>query len=743
MQLIVAEKPSVARDLARVLGVPARGAGAFRGDGVVITWCVGHLVELEEPAAYDPAWRRWRLETLPILPEAFRLRAVRGASARQWRVVRELLHDPAFTEVVNACDAGREGELIFRYCRELAGGRAPVVRLWISALTDAAIREGLARLRPAAQLDALADAARCRSEADWLVGMNATRALTVKARGAGGTTLFSIGRVQTPTLALIVERERAIRSFVPVAYAEVEGSFTSGAGAELRARWTWAGRSRLAPPLGPELVARVQEGAPRVEAVERTVEREPPPLLFDLTSLQRTANRRYGWSAKHTLDVAQALYERHKRISYPRTDSRHLPASVRGELEPVLAALASTWPELAPFVAEARGRARSPAPLRRIFDDRRVGDHHAIVPTSRAGDLGAVDGDARRLLELIVRRFLAAFQPDAELERTQVTVIVGEGGAPPPPAEAAAREVPLDALPPPPDRFVARGRLRRVAGWHEVAQVPAPTDALPALVPGEALAGRYQAIQRQTEPPRRHTDASILGAMETAGREIADEELRAAMADAGLGTPATRAATIETLLERRYLRRDGKLLAPTPLGEELIARLPVPSLASPELTGRWEARLARMARGDGSRAAFMADIRAYVKEVVETIAAAAAAPAGPGQAVAEVGECPRCGAVVAERFKFFACARCPFKVWKRIAGKTVSPALAAVLLRGRRTRRLPGFRSKAGKRFSAALILDEAGAVRLSFDDPVSPAGSSRARTRRSPRGPRPRRGPA
>ena len=712
MQLIVAEKPSVARDLARVLGVPARGKGAFHGERHVITWCIGHLVEIDEPAAQDPAWKRWRLETLPMLPPRFRLRASRGTLA-QWRVVRELLRSA--DEVVNACDAGREGELIFRLCLELAGARPRVVkRLWISSLTDGAIRAGLAALRPAGDLDALADAARSRSEADWLVGMNATRALTV--HGGGRARLLSVGRVQTPTLALVVAREAAIRAFVPERYDEVVGTFT-GPGKELRGTWTRDGQTRLAPAAAAAIVARdTRVGEARVESFERAVERVPPPLLFDLTTLQRAANQRYGMSAKRTLDVAQRLYERHKLLTYPRTDSRHLPQDARSELPSIFDAVAG-HPSLGGFVPAARAAATGRLP--RVFDDRRVSDHHAIVPTGRpvsAATLARLDADERRIHEMVLRRFLAAFFPDAEIERSSAILVVDAAAAP--------------GAPEPPDRYQAKGKLRRVAGWQEVAGMEAGDEPLPPLTVDERLAGAFAAVAKQTEPPRRYTEATLLAAMESAGKEITDEELRAAMKEHGLGTPATRAQIIETLLERSYLVREGKALAPTAVGEELIARIPVASLTSAELTGRWEARLAHMARGDGARAGFMADIAGYVRGFVDAIRASpssSSAGAAAAASVPPVGKCPRCGGEVREKFKFFACGGCDFKLWKRVAGKTVSPALAGLLLRARRTRPLRGFRSKAGKRFAAALVLDETGAVKLDFGEKTTAARAAPA----------------
>ncbi len=699
MLLVVAEKPSVARDLARVLGVPAKGTGAFHGERHIVTWCLGHLVELEEPASYDPAWKRWRLETLPMLPERFKLRPVKR-SMPQWRVVRDLLRSPQVDGIVNACDAGREGELIFRLCLELAGGRSrPVRRLWVSSLTDAALRAGLAALQPASSFDALADAARCRSQADWLVGMNATRALTVRAGGHG--RLLSVGRVQTPTLALVVARDAAIRAFVPERYDEVVGTFETAAGATFAATWTREGKTRLSPPVAQAIVVRDTPAPARLETIERKVEHEPPPLLFDLTSLQKTANRRFGFSARRTLDAAQALYEKHKLLSYPRTDSRHLPGDVRGQLPEILDALERSS-ALAPFARAARPAISARLP--RVFDDRRVGDHHAIIPTTHTptpAALARLDPDERKLHDLVARRFLAAFYPDAELERTVLTVAVDAPAAP--------------DVPDPPDRYVARGKVRLRAGWQEVAGLDAEDTLLPAVIEGERVRGTYAAVAKQTEPPRHHTEATLLGAMESAGKEIADDALRQAMKEHGLGTPATRAATIETLLERGYLAREGKVLLATPLGVELVARVPVESLTSPELTGRWEARLARMARGDEAAAAFMADLHAYVRDFVDAIKAAPAAAAVPAAPAEAVGRCPRCGQAVVEKFKTYDCAACDFKLWKKIAGKTISRALAGVLLRTRRTQTLPGFRSKQGKRFKAALVLDETGEARLDF----------------------------
>jgi DNA topoisomerase-3 len=805
LQLVIAEKPSVARDLARVLGLRGGGKHAIDGSGRVITWCIGHLVELEEPAAYDPAWKAWRLDTLPMLPATFKLRPVAG-TRDQLRAVRELLRDRRFDEVVNACDAGREGELIFRYVYELAGSRLPIKRLWISSLTDDAIRAGFARLRPGVELDALAGAARCRSEADWLVGMNATRAVTVSSRaaaprprpthpprrgrrGQSDSPLYSIGRVQTPTLAILVRRELEIRQFRPRDYWEVRGAFVpAGAPAEAadNVTATWGAvlpdgkaiRSRLAErPLAEGIVARGESAAggphgPVVERLRQKRVREPPPLLFDLTSLQRTANRRYGLSATATLAAAQALYERHKILTYPRTDSRHLTSDMAKELPKLFGALAAL-PDYARFAEPLV--ATPPARSRRVFDDGKVSDHHAIVPTGKPVRLDDLSRDEGRIFDLVARRFLGAFHPDAEFALTDVVIRVGppdsepRAAAEPRDADAGADETLVTALPPPPDRYRARGRVRLVAGWQDVANVGQSGNrgdaadgeggaTLPPLVEGQRLDGKLEVLTKQTRPPPRHTEATLLSAMEWAGRDISDEELRAAMRDSGLGTPATRAATIETLIRRTFVARDGKNLVPTDMGIGLIDALPEKSLASPELTGTWEARLSRIARGEETRAAFMADISRYVSDVVTAIrggagvvrasgappspapgpapatrvasgprpkpprARTAARPTAAGTPVATTLTCPRCkqGTLVAGN-RGWGCARwregCAFVIWFEIAGRRITDAELSDLVSKGKTRKRK-WRSGEGAEIGGRLVLDlsatrDAGAARL------------------------------
>jgi DNA topoisomerase-3 len=791
VQLVIAEKPSVARDLARVLGVRGTGKHAIEGQGRVLTWCIGHLVELEEPAAYDGRWKAWRLDTLPMLPSAFKLRAVDG-TRDQLRAVSGLLTDRRFKEVVNACDAGREGELIFRYVYELAGSRLPIRRLWISSLTDEAVRAGFGALRPGVDYDPLAAAARCRSEADWLVGMNATRAVTVSARdaaprarpsrppqrgrhGKSDSPLYSIGRVQTPTLAIVVRRELEIRNFVPRDYWEIRGVFTpvsSADGATEKVQATWgvaapdgkAVRTRLGErALADGVVARdqadVAAGGERGAVVERLRQKkvkEPPPLLFDLTSLQRTANKRYGLSASATLAAAQALYERYKILTYPRTDSRHLTSDMAKELSKTFGALAAVA-DYEPFARPLLDT--PPAQSKRVFDNGKVSDHHAIIPTGKPVNLNELPRDERRIFDLVARRFLGAFHPDAEFAATDVVIRVGapvkEEAASARGGDAPADDALLATLPPPPDRYRARGRVRLVAGWQAVAQMgdgkrddEEDAAALPPLEEGQRLVARFEVLTKQTRPPPRHTEATLLGAMESAGKEIEDEELRAAMRDSGLGTPATRAATIETLVKRTFVGRDGKNLVPTEMGIGLIEALPVKSLASPELTGAWEARLARIARGQDTRPAFMADISRYVGEVVTAIRggrgpqasglrpqapdpeargpkpeARAAAPK-PATAPTDL-PCPSCkqGRLVAGN-RGWGCSRwregCAFVIWFQIAGRRITDAELGDLVSKGKTRKRK-WRADGGGEVSARLVLDleaprEAGAARLAAD---------------------------
>ncbi|MFO7639793.1 MAG: DNA topoisomerase 3, partial [Candidatus Competibacteraceae bacterium] len=656
---VVAEKPAVARDIAKVLGASGRGAGYLHGNGYVVTWAIGHLARLAEPHEINPDWKRWRRELLPMLPERWPL-IVSDATREQFEVVRRILTDAAIDRVVCATDAGREGELIFRYLYEAAICRKPISRLWISSLTPDAIRQGFQTLRDGREFEPLAAAARGRSRADWLVGMNLSRAYTL-ACGTPGEDVLSVGRVQTPTLALVVERDLAIRAFVPEDYREVVATFTpltdltnpdsslargeesqgesgtalslaperaeEGEGEEAaRYQGVWFrgerpsdAKARRLPADGEEaarIVARARSGTAVIESRSAETRRAPPPLLYDLTELQRHANRLYGFSAQTTLDLAQKLYEQHKLISYPRTDSRHLSASVAATLGAVVAAIQEPYRDR--LAADAGQR-----PLgARFVDDAKVSDHHAIIPTPVPAR--TLSADEKKIYDLVCRRLLMAWHPDHIWAVTTLITAITASEA------DGATSI---------DRYYSSGVQVEQVGWKVLevgADRPAgkvggkrKTKASPEsdeeevsqnLPPGLTVGQPQQvldarAVAKQTRPPPRLTEATLLTAMETAGRHLEDKELSAALKDRGLGTPATRAETIETLLKRQYLTRDGKALNATERGIRLI-QIVQPPIKSPAMTGEWEAHLKRVQRGEADLDHFMADIADYVRGAV-------------------------------------------------------------------------------------------------------------------------------
>ena len=652
---VVAEKPSVARDIAKVLGVRQRGEGFLYGNGYVVTWAIGHLVRLAEPHEIDPAWKRWRRELLPLLPERWSL-VVGEQTREQFEAVRRILNDEAIERVICATDAGREGELIFRYLYEAAGCRKPCSRLWISSLTPDAIRQGFQQLRDSREFEPLAAAARGRSQADWLVGMNLSRAYTL-ACGTPGDEALSVGRVQTPTLAVVVERDLAIRAFVSEDYLEVVATFTPLLPAPLVGegrseereqcyQGTWFRGERPEPKVkrlpadseeAARIVARARTGKATVESRAAETRRAVPPLLYDLTELQRHANRLYGFSAQTTLDLAQKLYEQHKLISYPRTDSRHLSSAVAATLGAVVAAIQSPYQDrLAPGTGQQ--------PLgKRFVDDGKVTDHHAIIPTSLPART-TLSADERKIYELICRRLLMAWHDD---HLWAVTTLIT--------AIATVETDGATVI----DRYHSTGTAVERVGWKvlevgtvatekaagkrkaKAASATEENEAEQNLPPGLTV-GQSQrvldarALTKQTRPPPRLTEAALLTAMETAGRVLEDKELSAAMKDSGLGTPATRADIIETLLKRRYLTRDGKALNATERGIRLIEAVR-PPIKSPVMTGEWEARLKRIQRGEADLDGFMAAIAGYVGEAVVQ-AFTVARPASPSNALSIHGE---------------------------------------------------------------------------------------------------------
>src|SRR5919205_127357 len=597
--LVIAEKPSVARDIATALpGTFKKHDGYLESDDYVVTYAVGHLVELAEPEDYDERWKKWKMTDLPIVPDAFKLRPRDAKSKKQLGVIHKLLKRDDVDRVVNACDAGREGELIFAYIWETAGVEKPVERLWISSMTKQAIRDGFEKLRPGSQLSPLEAAARSRSEADWLLGMNATRAATIRARAwVGG--VVPLGRVQTPTLAMIVKREREIQAFVPEPYWLVRAEFQP----PYDGLWFEGDETRIKEGArADEIVERVSGKDGEVESVERKEQSERAPLLYDLTSLQRDANRRFGFSARRTLQAAQSLYEDKKAITYPRTSSRWLS----GDLVPQLKPTAATLEPIGEYAAAARYvLGLQQLPLARVVDDSKVDDHHAIIPTDVEHDVSRFSPDERRVFDLVARRFLAVFHPPARYARTTVVTLVEE------------------------ERFRSRGKVTLEAGWRGVYGLLSDADAqqqrqdeegenesaeLPPLEQGQTVKCASAEVEaKETKPPPRYTEATLLSAMETAGKLIEDEELRDAMKERGLGTPATRAETIETLIRREYVERVAKDLQPTPKGMQVITMLEEHPLTSPELTGEWEKRLGDIERGSDDRGKFIDDIAEFTR----------------------------------------------------------------------------------------------------------------------------------
>jgi DNA topoisomerase-3 len=626
---VVAEKPAVARDLARALGATKRGEGYLYGGDHVVTWAIGHLVALAEPHEIDPAWRRWRLDTLPLLPDTFPL-VVLPETRRQFDVVRKILLSNKVSEVVAATDAGREGELIFRYIYEAAGSNKPVRRLWISSLTPDAIRAGFQSLRPSKEFDGLADAARGRSRADWLVGMNLSRAYSLAF-----DLELSVGRVQTPTLSILADREKAIRAFVPESYLEVVATFSADVGAT---RETYSGRyfaeeAEVASgrrgdarvyrlPIDGDLAAaianRVKTGDASILSLKQESRHLPPPLLYDLTELQRHANRLYGLSAQRTLDVAQALYETKKLLSYPRTDSRHLSTDVARTLPVVVRAIEARYPSL---VAPGTGT----QPLgRRFVDDAKVSDHHAIIPTATPAT-ASLSEDEARIYDLVCRRLLSAWHDEHVYATTSLVTQVSSSGAGGPQRDCfdshgtVVQKVGWKLL----DPLPLRGRRPRETPERSSTGDPETTGADNGLPAGLFVGKRVQveaakSVEKTTTPPPRLTDASLLTAMETAGRTLEEKELSEAMRASGLGTPATRAAIIETLLRRDYVVRRGKSLEVTEKGLALID-IVHPDVKSPAMTGEWEAKLGKIQRAGYSLSAFMDGIAAYVSGVVANV----------------------------------------------------------------------------------------------------------------------------
>ncbi len=732
--LVIAEKPSVAQDIVRAL-TPVAGKfdkhdEHFENERYVVTSAVGHLVEIQAPEAYDVKRGKWSFAHLPVIPPHFELKPVDKTKTRLNAVVRQARRKDVGA-LINACDAGREGELIFRliaqYAFEGKHTPKPVQRLWLQSMTPQAIREGFDRLRSDAEMQGLADAARSRSEADWLVGINGTRAMTAFNSRDGGFFLTTVGRVQTPTLAVVVEREEQIRKHVARDYWEIHASFLAEAG-EYTGKWfdpAWKkdpqDAEKRADRVWDEASARAIADAVRGKACSVTEESKPStqasPLLFDLTSLQREANGKFGFSAKTTLALAQSLYERHKALTYPRTDSRWLPEDYLGVARKTFEMLAhSNQRHLAPHAAKALADGYI-KPTKRIFDNSKVSDHFAIIPTLEAP--GALSEAEQKLYDLVVRRFMAVFYPSAEYQvTTRITTASHEGQS---------------------YNFQSNGKVLVRPGWLAIYGKEADGEidkkdgeqsrSLVPVKPGEMV--RNESVEPkalQTRPPARYSEATLLGAMEGAGKWIEDDELREAMQEKGLGTPATRAAIIEGLIGEKYMLREGRELIPTAKAFQLMTLLrglQVEELSKPALTGDWEYKLAQMEKGQLSRASFMQDIAAMTERIVRK-AKEYDRDSVPGDYATLQTACPNCGGVVKENYRRFACtgasgesAGCGFSFTKTPAGRTFAVEEAEQFLREHKIGPLEGFRSKAGWPFVAELALvrdEEGGNYKLEFD---------------------------
>lgn len=720
--LIIAEKPSVAQDIVRALtpvaGKFEKAADHFENDRYIVTSAVGHLVEIKAPEEYDVKRGKWSFAHLPVVPPHFDLAPIDKAKSRLSAVVK-LVKRKDVTDLINACDAGREGELIFRLIVQFAGGAKqaidkPVQRLWLQSMTPQAIRDGFAALRTDEQMLGLADAARSRSEADWLVGINGTRAMTAFNSRDGGFFLTTVGRVQTPTLSIVVEREEKIRKHVPRDYWEIKAGFGAAAG-DYEAKWFDPKYKKDDPAGGGALadvpvsdrradrlwneaeakaIADAVRGQPGTVTEEAKPSTQASPGLYDLTTLQREANGRFGYSAKTTLSLAQALYEKHKVLTYPRTDSRHLP-------EDYLAVVKDTFKMIAeedlpgPLQALAEHARKGikegyVKPTKRVFDNAKVSDHFAIIPTLQAPK--SLSEAEAKLYDMVVKRFLAVFFPSAEYMVTTRITKVGEHS------------------------FQTNGKVLVNPGWLAVYGKEAQDEDanLVPVQPNETVSNEgINIVALATRPPARYTEATLLSAMEGAGKLIDDDELREAMAEKGLGTPATRAQVIEGLILEKYMLREGRELIPTAKAFQLMTLLRglgVEDLTKPELTGNWEYQLAEIEHGRLSRGAFMKDIAKMAERIVKK-AKEYDRDTIPGDYATLKAPCPNCGGVVKENYRRFTCEACDFSITKIPGSRSFELAEVERFLVDKKIGPLEGFRSKAGWPFTAEL--------RLVFDDEI------------------------
>ncbi len=690
-KLIIAEKPSVASDISKALGKFQKQDDYFENDDYVISSAVGHLLTIVPPAGVEAVRGKWTFKCLPVIPPHFDLLPIEKNEPRL-KVLARLIKRKDVDGLINACDAGREGELIFRNIVRYTNAKQPIQRLWLQSMTTGAIREGFAALRDDASMQPLSDAATSRSEADWLVGINGTRAMTAFNSKSGGFHLTTVGRVQTPTLAILVDREEKIKKFVSRDYWEIHGTFAAAAG-EYPGRWFDEKFSRKEgdDQLKPERVWDLKFaetirdkclGKPGIVTEESKPTTSLSPLLYDLTSLQRDGNSRFGFSAKNTLGLAQALYEKHKVLTYPRTDSRALPEDYQETVKQTLAMLGGTqYSSFAGHILQS-GWVR---PNKRIFNNAKVSDHFAIIPTLVAPK--GLSEPEQKLYDLVTKRFLAIFYPAAEFQvTTRITRVEGEP-------------------------FKSEGKVLVNAGWLAVYGKEAELDDTPSLVPVKpnetVQTTKIDVEANVTKPPPRYSEATLLSAMEGAGKLVEDEELREAMSEKGLGTPATRAQIIEGLIWEKYVNRNGRELQPTAKAFSIITLLrglDIPELCSPELTGNWEFKLRQMSRGQLRRADFMEEIAAATRAIVAK-AARHESDTVPGDFGTLNVPCPKCGGEIHENYKKFQCQKCDYALWKIVASRQLEiPEIEELLLKGV-VGPLQGFRSKMGRPFAAVIKL--------------------------------------
>ena len=695
--LVIAEKPSVARDIAKVLKANQKGDGCLIGENYVVSWAVGHLVTLAEPEDYDEKYKKWNFSTLPILPEEMKLKAIQQTRS-QLKVLHKWMNSAEIDSLICATDSGREGELIFRYIYEITNCKKPFERLWISSMTEEAIKEGFATLKDGREYDLLYTSAKCRSEADWLVGMNATRAYTLRY-----DALLSIGRVQTPTLALIVNKQKEIDAFVAEDYFEVQADFGGYTGMWIdQEEHTRIEKEETAKAI----VQKVSGKQAVITKVEKEEKKTPPPLLYDLTELQRDCNKKFGFSAKKTLDIAQSLYEKRKMITYPRTDSRYLSDDMKGKVHNTLRRL-NELEEYQPYTQPLSGNISF---TKRIIDNSKVTDHHAIIPTDGKLRVDSLTEEEKKVFSLVAARFLAVFYPYYRYETTKVYAMAEQ------------------------EQFLSKGTVVMEEGWQAVEKALVPATAtkkkkkdeeeqkLPALTEGEQRKIEKAAVQKKkTKPPTPYTESSLLSAMENAGRFVEDEALKEQMKDSGLGTPATRAAIIERLLTVGYIVRKGKNLIPTEKGMKLIEVVPI-EMSSPQTTGKWEKGLSSISKGKMTEERFMASIRRYVQFLIQDAASGRRAdvvfPAeqirGKKRKNNAFGKCPVCGRDILENTKSFYCAGwkngCKFSLWKDSLtpyGLTLDGGMVKLLLKSGKTERIPVSLPQTGEKGTAVLILNK------------------------------------